>query len=318
MFDVIGIGSVFVDYFFNVDEIILKKNNLKPEDDFLFKEKNIDLKDIFEKPLILDKSPGGISLNTIAVLGALNRKVSFCGLIGKDKNARYFLNNLKKVDKSHLIKIGKMSRCFCFLSHNRKRRTFLSEVNPNDNDFFKKIDLNFLNTARFIHVGPFLSDSKEILKNIEGIFNKIKRPLISFSPGIRYINFGLKTLLPLFKKTYVLFLNEQETKRLTKKNVEEGSKYLLNYGIKIIVCTMGKNGAMATTKKEQIFEKGIKIKKVVDPTGAGDSFAAGFLYGLLNNKSLKESLILANKIASKSVSDFGLRWLKDIKELKLT
>ena len=130
MYDVIGIGSTFVDYFFDVDENILRIYNLKPEDDFLFKDTNIPPKDIFEKLPILSKSPGGICLNTIAVLRALNTNVSYYGVIGKNEDGKYFLNNLKKVDTTHSIKSGRMSRCACLLSQNRKHRTFLSEVNP--------------------------------------------------------------------------------------------------------------------------------------------------------------------------------------------
>lgn len=313
MFDVIGIGTVFVDYFFDVSQNFLEKYNLNPEDDALFKDVKVPSRNIFEKLPLLDKSPGGISLNTIAVLGRLNRKVSYYGLVGKDKEGGYFLNNLRGVDKSHLIGGGKMSRCACLLSNNRRSRTFLSEVNTKDNDFFKNIDFAFLNTARFIHVAPFLLGSKKSLKKLESIFKKLNKPLISFSPSILYINYGLKLLKPLLKKTYILFLNEHELRKLTGKNAKNGSKYLLSYGPKIVVCTMGKKGVLVTTTKEQMFKKGGKIKKVIDTTGAGDSFAAGFLYGLLKNKSLEWSANFANKIASQSVSDFGLGWLGNLK-----
>ncbi len=311
MLDVIGIGSCFVDYFFDVDKKTLDKYNLKPEDDFLFKDITISPKDIFEKLSILRKSPGGISLNTIAVLGALNMHVAYYGVVGSDKDGDYFIEKLNKVDKSYLIRSGNMSRCTCLLSHSRKYRTFLSEVNPRDNDFFKNINYDFLNTSKFIYVGPFLADPKKNLKKLEKIFVKINKPLIGFSPSILYINLGFKALLPLIKKTYILFLNKQEIKKLVNKNAKDGSKYLLKYGPKIIVCTMGKEGAIVTTSKEQIFQKGKKIENVVDTTGAGDSFAAGFLCGLIKEKSLNWSLSYANKIASRSVSDFGLSWLSN-------
>lgn len=312
MSDVIGIGSVFIDYFFEVDSKLLNKYHLKPEDDFLFREVKITPKEIFDKLPYLSKSPGGISLNTIAVLGSMNINVSYYGLIGNDKEGKYFFDNLHKVEKSHLVKTGNMSRCACLLSHSRKHRTFLSEVNKNDDKFFENVNFKFLNNAKFVHVGPFLLNTKKSLKKLEKIFSKINKPLISFSPSILYINFGFEMLIPLLKKTYILFLNEQEIEKLTNKNPKEGSKYLLNFGPKIVICTLGKKGALVTTSRKQIFRISKKIKKIIDTTGAGDSFAAGFLYGILKQKSLKECLIIANKIASKAVSDFGLKWLGNI------
>ncbi|MBI2622637.1 MAG: adenosine kinase [Candidatus Levybacteria bacterium] len=312
MLDIIGIGSTFVDYFFDADNKILNKYNLRPEDDFLFSEKNISPIDIFENLSLLSKSPGGISVNTIVVLGALGVNVSYCGVIGKDKDGNYFFNNLKRVDKHHLIKSGTMGRCACLLSHNRRYRTFLSQVNPRDNDFFKNVDYNYLNNSKVIHVSSFLLNPEKNLKNLNKIFKKIKNPLISFSPSIAYVNLGLKAILPLLEKTHVIFLNEQEIKKLINKNPKDASKYLLTYGVKIVACTMGAKGVLITSGKEQFFSPSPKVKKVIDTTGAGDAFAAGFLYGLIKNKSLKWSAKFANKIASKSVSDFGLNWLRNI------
>lgn len=314
MFDVIGIGSVFVDYFFDIDGKTLKKYRLKPEDDFLFQDVRVTPGDILKELPYFGKNLGGNSLNTTVTLGALSKNVSYYGLVGKDEEGKYFIDNLNKVDKSHLIESGNTPRCMCLLSHRRKYRTFLSEVNKKDNTFFMNIDFNFLNKAKLIHVGPFALNPKKNIKELEKIFMKTKKPLISFSPGIMYINLKLKALQPLLKKTHILFLNRDEINALTNKDEKKGSKYLLEMGPKIVVCTMGKEGAIVTTEKKQFLTKAVRVKKIVDTTGAGDTFAAGFLYGLLNNKSLKWSAEFANKIASKCITDYGLRWLNKIRK----
>lgn len=312
MLDVIGIGSAFVDYFIEADQKFFKKYNLKVEDDFLFEEKNIRPASFFKENQILAKSPGGNSPNTIAVLAKLGAKVGYHGIIGKnDKNSSFFLKKLKKID-FHVFKKGKMSKAACIVSHNRKYRTFLSEVNKYDNYFFQKIDYLFLNLASFVYIGPFYLNPKENIEKLKKVFENIEKPLICFSPGIVYLEFNDKNIIPLLKKTHVFFLNSQEIKTMTKKTVKEGSKKLLEFGPKIIVCTLGGKGVLITSSKEQFYTKAKKVKKIIDTTGAGDAFAAGFLYGLIKKKSLRWSANFGNKIASYSISGFGLSWLKSL------
>lgn len=313
MLDVIGIGSAFVDYFIEADQKFFKKYNLKVEDDFLFEEKNIKPAAFFKENQILAKSPGGNSPNTIAVLAKLGAKVGYHGILGKnDKNSRFFLEKLKKIDFSHVFRKGKMSEAACMISHDRKYRTFLSKVNKDDNYFFQKIDYSFLNLASFVYIGPFFLNPRENIKKLKKVFENIKKPLICFSPGIVYLGSDDKNITPLLKKTYVLFLNSQEIKTMTKKTAKEGSKKLLEYGPKIIVCTLGEKGVLVTSSKEQFYVKAKKVKKIIDTTGAGDAFAAGFLYGLIKKKSLRWSANFGNKIASYSISGFGLSWLKSL------
>jgi len=99
-------------------------------------------------------------------------------------------------------------------------------------------------------------------------------------------------------------------KYLTHQNPKSGSKKLLKYGPKIVVCTLAEKGALVTTSNDQFHSPRVDVAKIIDTTGAGDAFAAGFLYGLIKNKSLKWSANFANQIAAKSLTDFGLQWLK--------
>ena len=308
--DVIGIGSAFVDYFFQTDEEFLKRYNLKPEDDFLFQEKKISPNLIFKKLKPITKSPGGIAVNTIATLAKLGINVGYYGVIGNDDNSDFWLENIGRVDTPKVIRRGKMSICTCLLTHHGKKRTFLSQVNPADFDFLKNIDFGYLNGAKFIHFGPLILNSRKGIVFTQKLIEKITKPKISFSPSILYIAEGWENLLPIFKKTYILFVNQKEMKYLTHQNPKSGSKKLLKYGPKIVVCTLAEKGALITTSKGQFHFSRVDVENIVDTTGAGDAFAAGFLYGLIKNKSLKWSANFANQIAAKSLSDFGLHWLK--------
>lgn len=308
--DVIGIGSAFVDYFIKTDEAFLKKLGLKPEDDFLFKEKKISKNDIFDKLKVLTKSPGGISVNTIAALAKLNIKVGYCGVIGKDINGDFWTKNIGNIDLSRIKRVGKTSICACLLTSQGKKRTFLSEVNPTDFDFLKNIDLNYLKSAKFIHLGPLILNTKDGIKHTVKLIRRISKPLISFSPSILYIAEGPQKLYKIFEKTYILFLNQKEIKYLTGQKPEFGSKSLLKYGPEIVVCTLAERGALITTFKNQFYSPRFDVDNIVDTTGAGDAFAAGFLYGLIKGKSLRWSANFANGLAAKSLTDLGLHWLK--------
>ena len=310
MLDIIGIGSAFVDYFFRTDEDFLKKYNLKPEDDFLFGEKKINPNTIFSQLRPITKSPGGIALNTIATLAKLGVNVGYYGVIGKDENGDFWLKNIGRVDTSKVNTAGKMSICTCLLTHRGKRRTFVSQVNPNDFNFLKNLDYNYLNNVKFIHLGPLILNSRKGIKRSIKLIEKIIKPKLSFSPSILYIAEGWENLLPIFKKTYILFVNQKEMKYLTHQNPKSGSKKLLKYGPKIVVCTLAEKGALVTTSNDQFHSPRVDVAKIIDTTGAGDAFAAGFLYGLIKNRSLKWSANFANQIAAKSLTDFGLQWLK--------
>lgn len=310
MADVIGIGSPALDLFFKTDGKFLKKLNLKPEDDYLFEDKNISPDLILKNLTQISQSPGGIAINTLATLGKLGVHASFVGVIGTDKNAEFWMKSIKGIDMSFVKKLGKMSRCFCLLTNKGKNRTFLSDVNKHENDFLSSIDQKNLNSAKIVHIGPLIKNDKEGLKATIDIVKKINGPKISFSPSIFYTKNGYKPLIPILNKTHILFINKKELKYLAGVDQKMASKKLLEFGPKIVVCTMADEGSLVTTKEKQFEVPRINAKNIIDTTGAGDAYAAGFLYGLLNNKTLEWSAKLASLTAAKSLTDYGLNWLK--------
>lgn len=308
MADVVGIGSAYLDYFFQTNPVFLKKLKLKPEDDFLFSEKKLTSESILKNLKPVTKSPGGITPNTLSALSYLKINTAYIGVIGKDKDGDFWSKNIGPLKQIKILKKGRMPMCACLLTKNGQQRTFLSESNSDETAFIKTIDYKFINKARIIHIAPFISDTKKGIDKTLEILSNIHGPMVSFNPSIFYIEREKKKIIPIIKKSDIVFFNEQEIKKLTGKKPKDASKYLISLGPKIIVCTLSKKGALITTDTEQFLTGRHNVDTIVDTTGAGDTFAAGFLFGILKNKSLKWSAAFANKLAAKSLSDFGTKW----------
>jgi ribokinase len=308
MKDVIGIGSVFVDYFFSVDTFFLQNVGVGAEDSRPATSKEFN--ELFSKKLPLAKSPGGSTPLTLAALSVLGKKVGFSGVIGDDRDGAFWEDNLLAID-TKLSKKGNTAKSACLLSNNRKSRSFLYTQNEKENEFFDNVDFAYLNNCQFLHITPFYTDYKHTLEKVDAVVKKIAEPRISFSPALVYTSLGIDALKSMLKKSYIVFFSQEEL-ALLFADKEKGSKELLSCGPQIIICTLGEKGVLVTTRKKQFVVSGEKVGTIVDTTGAGDAFAAGFLAGLVEKKSLEECAKMGNKIAARSISDFGLQWMKSL------
>ncbi len=134
---------------------------------------------------------------------------------------------------------------------------------------------------------------------------------------------GLKALKPILSRTHILFLNRREIRQLTRRELIAGAETCLKYGCRIVVVTLGK-GIELDLDKETGYKKALAIAYIrdaesqhaitssgdvtsIDTTGAGDAFAAGFLYGLIKGKGREECGRLGNIVAQFCISKVGAR-----------
>jgi ribokinase len=130
---------------------------------------------------------------------------------------------------------------------------------------------------------------------------------ISFDPGSVYARKGFAAIEPIIRSSYVLMPNAVELELLTgEADYCKGADLMIEMGVKIVAVKLGSKGCYVTDGQERLRIEPFKVK-VVDTTGAGDAFCAGFLYGLINNKSLYECGRLGNFVASRSVTAMGAR-----------
>ncbi len=295
---VVGVGALNMDYLYKVERIL-------DDGETVVKESTL--------------SPGGSAANTIYGLTKLGVKTGFAGIVGDDADGRILLADFHKtgVDTSH-IKIRsktKTGSVFC-LNDNQGKRSLYVLPGVNSLLTMDDLDLDYINQAEIVHISSF-ADDRQFKVSLE-LMGKLNPSIkVSFAPGALYTARGLKALSPILKMTHVLFINQNEIQQLTGQGIIDGTESCLKQGCKIVAITLGKGLEIKTitatsyirdANSEYIIEQhSRKALSTVDTTGAGDAFAAGFLYGLINTKPLDECGSFGDTVAQLSVTKSGAR-----------
>jgi len=288
-FDVIGFGALNIDKLFRVNKIAGAE----------------------EEGFIIDCEEwcGGSAANTIVGLARLGCKVGFIGKVANDKEGEMLIEGFRKegVSTNGIIyaKSGRSGIVMGFVDVKGERALYV-DPGVNDTIEFNEINMKYALTAHFVHLTSFVGEKsfQTQKKFIENLPSNVK---VSLDPGELYARKGLVTLESIIKRTFVLMPNQRELELLTKaKDYREGAEILLEKGVKVIAVKLGSKGCYVTNGKESHQINRFNVK-VVDTTGAGDAFCAGFLYGLINGKSLYECGRLGNFVASRCIMKMGAR-----------
>ena len=253
----------------------------------------------------LAEAPGGSAANTIAGLSRLGARTGFIGALGKDKEAEFILSDLKreKVDTSGIKRErGKTGTVIGFVDKKGERALY-AYPGVNDALSINKKQEKLAQSARYIHISSFVGDGPLLVT--KNLIKDLKGTLVSFAPGMLYAKKYSK-IKPIIKKSSVLFLNKEETELITGQSYKKGAKELFEAGADMVAVTLGKNGCLVVSEKGTHEVPGYRIK-ALDTTGAGDAFAAGFLYGQLMGKDTKTSAKAGNWTASRCITKPGAR-----------
>ncbi len=299
-FDVIGFGALNVDKLYKVNKIA------GPEGEGFIKG--------------FEEACGGSAANTIVGLARLGCKVGFIGKVANDREGKMLLEDFRRegVNTKGVIKAktGRSGSVMGFVDEKGERALYV-DPGVNDTISFEEIDLGYACQAKFIHLTSFVGEmsfetQKKLVKNLQ---EDVK---VSLDPGELYAIKGIKALTPILERTFVFMPNSRELTLLTgTEDHVKGAEKMLGLGVKIVAVKLGGRGCYVTDGKESHHVEAFKVH-IVDTTGAGDAFCAGFLYGLLNGKSLKECARLGNFVASRCIMKMGARTgLPRLEELKL-
>ena len=138
-------------------------------------------------------------------------------------------------------------------------------------------------------------------------------PLVVTDTMNLWIDSTPEELTKIISKTNILLINESELHLLTKEqNVDKSIKEVLSMGPEKVIVKFGSKGAKCFSENESIAVGVYPVKKVIDPTGAGDVFGGGFISGLVDGLSIKEAMLRGSALASFCIEDFGVKKLLNV------
>jgi len=305
---ILGMGNAIVDVICKVDDNFLAKNNLTKSMMKLVDE--TEFKKLLSNLKIEETVSGGSVANSIVGLAQLGNDAGFIGKVSKDELGNKYEEGLKKEKVKYFYskkeEKSPTGTCLILITPDSERTmcTFLGiagKINEDDVDVsaIKKSKITFLEGYLWDEGGPKKAFEKAIQNSNE----------VAMSLSDKFCVDRHKThFLDLVKnKLDITFANEQEILSLINtKNFDEVISFGKNLG-KLIIITRGEKGSIAIHKNEVVECDIQKNLKIVDLTGAGDLFAAGFLHGYINNLPLKKSLQKGTEMSSKIIQRIGAR-----------
>ena len=263
-------------------------------------------------------SPGGAAANVAVALARLGFKVGFIGALGKDIIGKFLYDDLTRenVDVSNIVWRDEFSGIMSIAVTRDGERTIMGFRGANKLLSPKDVKKDYVISSKIVFISgyalleePQRSAAFKVIslarKSNVKIFIDVCEPLA---------NCGASELSKIIGKIYCMFLNLREFKILFRDNKSSIETFLEKYS-EIIVIKMGKKGAKALTSKFKVKIPVFNVK-VIDTTGAGDAFDAGFIAGFLKRLSFREALILASALAAWKCQGHGARYLPRLYELK--
>ncbi len=305
---ILGIGNAIVDVICKIEENFLSENKLTKSTMKLVNE--AEFKKLLSNLKIEETVSGGSVANSIVGLSQLGNKVGFIGKVNEDDLGGKYEDGLKKENVEYFYSKKKeelpTGTCLILITPDSERTmcTFLGiagKINEND------VDVNAVKNSEITFLEGYLWDEGDPKKAFNKAIQNSNKVAMSLS-DLFCVERHKPHFLDLVKnKLNIVFANEQEALSLIDaKNFDEVISFSKQLE-KTIVITRGEKGSIAIQKNEIVECSSKKDLKIVDLTGAGDLFAAGFLHGHVNNLSIKDSLEKGTEMSSKIIQKIGAR-----------
>ena len=306
---ILGIGNAIVDVICKVDDSFIAENNLTKSTMKLFFDES-EFKNLLINLKIEKTVSGGSVANSIVGISQLGNKTGFIGKISDDEFGSNYEEGLKKENVEYFYSKKKeelpTGTCLILVTPDSERTmcTFLGTAGKINE---KDVSTDAIKRSEIIFLEGYLWDEGEPKKAFDKAINNANEVAMSLS-DLFCVDRHKPHFLNLVKnKLDITFANEQEISSLiNSKNFEEVISFSKQLN-KLVIVTRGEKGAVAI-KGDEVVESDIrKNLKIVDLTGAGDLFAAGFLHGYINKLSTKECLEKGTDMSSKVIQQIGAR-----------
>jgi len=311
-YDVFGIGNALMDFLVEIDHKKFLEFDIKHGDMHIVDEKKAG--EILEKLHLHDVkiAPGGSSANTVAGVAFLGGKAVFCGVVGDDKNGMIYEEKIEAdgvksgiaKTKSHIT-----GHAVTFITPD-SQRTFATHLGAALELKKHHVFDDDLIASKILHIEGYQFCDQNLRETALHAISIAKKHGTLVSLDLSAPNV-VEEHLEFFKgvvKNHVdiVFANEDEAKALTGKDKEEALNDIADMNVEIAIVKLGERGSMIKKDNKIIKIDGFKVS-AVDSTGAGDMYAAGVLYGITNNLSIKDAGKLGSFAAAKIVEKVGAR-----------
>ena len=286
-FDVICFGAINVDRLYRVDHLA------KADEE--------------SEILDFEESPGGSAANTAVGLARLGARTGYIGKIAADREGEILLQSFRAegVNTNGIVvsKTGRSGTVIGFVDQKGERALY---VDPGVNDSLgvNEINRQYVVGADFLHLTSFAGDRP--LAAQKRLVESLPDVKVTLDPGTIYARKGWSEIRSLVQRCFAVFPSETELNILTGKDYREGAEILLSEGVTVVGVKLGGRGCFVTDGEESHLINPYSVD-VVDSTGAGDAFCAGFLYGLLSGEGLRGCGLLGNFVASRVLRKVGAR-----------
>ena len=307
---ILGIGNAIVDVICKVDDSYLSQNKLEKGTMKLIFEED-EFKKLLSNLKVNKTVSGGSVANSIVGLSQLGNNVGFIGKISDDSFGSKYEEGLKKENVNFFYSKKKENfptgTCLILVTPDSERTmcTYLGisgKINEND------LNIEAIKSSEIIFLEGYLWDEGDAKKAFDKAIAQSNKVAMSLSDKFCVDRHKINFLDLVKNKLDIIFANQSEINSLIdSENFEE----VISFAKKInkhLVITRGDKGAISIYNNEIFEVDAISDLKIIDLTGAGDLFAAGYLHGFVNNLSIKECLIKGTEMSSKIIQQIGARF----------
>ncbi|PIY94947.1 MAG: hypothetical protein COY68_00825 [Candidatus Levybacteria bacterium CG_4_10_14_0_8_um_filter_35_23] len=302
-FDLVTIGNATIDLFLSIQDT---------NRHFHLNEETQELCVRYGDKALVEKVElllGGNASNVAVGVSRLGFKSAILAEIGTDEFSQKIVNNLKNegVSDFFLKRNEKTPSLISVIINFKVDRTIFVEDIEMEHNF----DLNNLN-VKWIYLTSLGKKWKDTYKQVTE-FCKRENAKLAFNPGILQLDDDFSKISQTFQVTDALFVNKEEARSIltangkatSSVNIEDSLLPLKSLGPKAIVITDGKNGSCSINEQDKVFSCGIIESQAIERTGAGDSYAAGFLSAILAGLDFSTAMVWGARNASSVVTRVG-------------
>ncbi len=320
LYDVVGIGNAIVDALTFCDDAFLANLGLIKGSMSLVD--GTRAAELYRTIGPGQECSGGSAANTLAGMASLGAKTAFIGKVSGDQFGSVFMHDLRSVGV-HFTTVpaaGDIATAMCLvLVTPDAQRTMATYIGACSLLYEQDIDEKLIEQAAVIYVEGYLWDTenaKAAIRKAMTLARSHGRKIAFTLSDVFCVDRHRKEFLEMIGRDIdILFANENELKSLYQTDGIDAALAKAHGACPIVACTRSEKGSVVLTAAAVEVVPAQRVVKVIDTTGAGDLYAAGFLFGLTRGWDLKTCAALGNRCAAEIITQIGARSLRPLKEL---